>query len=143
MTNEELVLYTTASTRTYIDGSNIGLPVVYMSQEKDDRTEDRVTIQISHDLRRRGSANEDYALLLVTATVRTREVSTDVYYHARVCARVTDVLNKPFPCKRMGRKDLDRAVVGILRPVPAETITLGPAEPNASVIEAMFEYQPC
>lgn len=143
MTNENLILSCTASLRSYIDGSNIGLPVTYLSQEEDNRPTDQVMVELAYNLRRRGSAGEDYLVLSVTASIRTRHVETDVYYHARICARVVGILSQQFPCKDSGYKGASNAVVGSLRPIPLETTNLGPIKPNESIVEAMFEFQPC
>jgi hypothetical protein len=148
MTREDLTLYCTASFRKYFDACGIGLPVRYLQQgpEDEEKIEDEVQVIHAFEFPERGGRNEDYLLMHVRCLVKTKQVSTDIYYHTRLKARVADKLSRYISVLKIGSVGLSKASVGQLRPLPSTTLMIEPAEvdnPNASVVETTFEFQSC
>lgn len=151
MTKEELIIFITASFRKFLDQAGVGVPVRWLQQGEDGNppVEDEVQVLTSLSFPERGSKNEDYAILNVQVLVKTKVVPTDVYYHTRVKARVVSLFDKLINVYKIGGEDLriyDKTQAGILRRVPSETVTVTPTSidvPDASIVEAFFEYQPC
>lgn len=148
MTREDLILYCTASFRKYFDACGIGLPVRYMQQgpEDEDKIEDEVQVIFGYEFPDWGSRNEMYMILNVRCLVKTKQVPTDIYYHTRLKARVVDKLSRYINVTMIGSPGLSKSQVGQLRPLPSSTLMADPAQvdnPNASVVEAVFEFQSC
>lgn len=149
ISKELLTIYSVASIRKYIEAAGVGIQVAYlqMGDNGEAKTQDEVQVTTAISFPRRGSATETYAIVNVTALVKTKIVPTDVYYHTRIKARVAEVLDKCIPVLKVGGLDAvlyDKSQVGILRRCPTETMTLHPAGidiPDASVIEAYYEFQ--
>lgn len=154
ISRELLTIFSVASIRKYMEAAGIGVQVTYMQEGDNGEVSSRDEVQVSTALNfiPRGSATELYGIVNITALVKTKIVPTDVYYHTRIKARVAEVLSHVIPLLRIGggeAPDLTiytKAQVGILRPVPSETLTIRPAgldSPDSSVIEAFYEMQEC
>lgn len=150
MTLEDITIFTIASIRKYVSQAPIGVPLVWLQQafEQDEKRQDEVQILTSLQFPPRGGKGEIYGIVNVQALVKTKVVSTDVYYHTRIKARLLDVLDKTIPLLRVGGEPpkYDKSQWGILRRIPSESITITPTAidvPDASVVEAFYEIQPC
>lgn len=152
---EAMTIYTLASLRKFLQASGIGVPVTFLQQgdEKDTTRQDEVQVLTSLQFPPRGGKNELYGIVNIQALVKTKIVSTDVYYHTRVKARVADILSKPIPLLKIGGEEpeqfgvvFDKSRWGVLRKIPSETITITPTSidvPDASLVEVFYEIQPC
>lgn len=146
---EDLTIFTMASMRSFYDKQDWGIPVTYLQQEEIGNVDVKDEIQIQTQLRfpQRGAKDEAYGLVFVRALIKTRPMPTDVYYHVRAKARVTQILSEVIPLKRLGGTDMtifNGRQCGILRRLPTNTITVTPAAidvPNASIADAVYEIQ--
>lgn len=148
MTTEILTIAITASIRKHFKEAPIGLPLLWEQQAFDGeaKIQDQVQFLSQIDFPKRGSKNEAYAIVNITALVRTKDVPTDVFYHTRMKARVAAAMDQSIPVTKRGTEGWDKSSLGILRRVPTETLSLAPANvnvPDATVIEAFYEFLPC
>jgi hypothetical protein len=151
MNKEHLTIFTVASIRKFILAAGVGVPVRFMQQGDtgEANVQDEVQVLVNLQFPDRGTKNEMYGIVNITALVKTKIVPTDVYYHTRIKARVADVLDRVIPLLRIGGEDdliYTKGQFGILRRVPTDTMTIsatGEGNPDASVVEAFYEIQPC
>jgi hypothetical protein len=152
MNKEHLIIWIVASIRKHLLSSDMGLPVRFIQQHVEQEPQITDTVQIlinGPDFPRIGSSKETYAYVKLEALAKTKVVSTDVYYHTRVKARVADVLSRDIPVLKIGGTDAtvyDKSQIGFLRPVPTESLKITPVGvdvPDASLVESVFELKLC
>lgn len=150
MTLEDILVFTEASIRKYFSQAPLGVPVVWLQEafERDEERQDEVQILTRLEFPPRGGKNEIYGIVNIQAMVKTKVVATDIYHHTRTKARLLDVMDKPIPLKKLGGEDakFDKSQWGILRKIPTASFTVTPTSidvPDASVVEAFYEIQPC
>lgn len=148
---EHLVIFTVASIRKYLSANTVGVPVTFLQQgdEKDKPVQDEVQVLTSIELPRTGSRIEQDGIVNLQCLVKTKIVPTDVYYHTRVKARLTGILDKVIPLYKIGGEDTrvyDKTQWGFLRRIPSDTIRITPTSidvPDASLVEVFYEIQLC
>lgn len=146
---DDLTIFTLASMRSFYEKQDWGIPVTYLQQEElgNVNVKDEIQIQSQLTFPERGAKYEVYGLVFVRAFVKTRNIPSDVYYHTRAKARVTQILGETIPLLRVGGPDLTRFTGhqwGILRRLPSSTIKVTPTAidvPNASVVDVVYEIQ--
>lgn len=147
--HEELTIWAHATLTAYFKKQEFGLPVVMKTQaaEKDTPNAENVQILIDGpDFSRRGTRNERMAIVFVKIFVNTAYKPTDIYHHVRVKARVVEAVSKEIPLKRFATENFDGMIVGKLRPVPTESITVTTVsvdEPDGSLVEATYCLEIC
>lgn len=146
---EDLTIWSLASLTKYFKGYNFGVPVKIIGQapEKDDPKAHELRIIFDGpDFSRQGTKNERYGVIHVKVFVNTTYVPTDIYYHIRLKAKVAEAMMQEVPLQRLGAETYDKAMVGILRPLPTESLTITTVsveEPDASLVDGTFCIELC
>jgi hypothetical protein len=149
VTQEELTLWIHASLNKFINQADFGVPrrLFMQGREKEAETEDEIQIIIKNmNFPRIGTKNEIYCIINLEAIVKTRRVDSDIYYHQRVKARAGSILNQEIPIYKIGDPKYNKARVGLLRPVPSQTLGIGSLsseEPFLSRITVVLEFHSC
>jgi hypothetical protein len=147
--HEELTLWSLASLTKYFKSRDFGVPVKIANQalEKDDPKPNELQIIFDGpDFVRIGTKNERYGVIHVRVFVNTTYVPTDIYHHIRLKAKVAEAMMQEVPLQRLGAATYDKAVVGFLRPVPTESVTIttiSVEEPDASLVAGTFCIELC
>jgi hypothetical protein len=147
--HEELTIWSHATLTAYLKKQELGLPVVMKTQavEKDTANAENVQVLIDGpDFSRRGTRNERLAVVFVKIYVNTAYKPSDIYHHLRVKARVVQAVSQDIPLKRFATANFDGMIVGKLRPVPTESITVTTVsvdEPDASLVEVAYCIEIC
>ncbi len=147
-TEEDFFIWITASVRQYFVKGGLGLPLTWLQQgaEADVKPNVNGSIELlihGPNFVKKGSKSEIYADVMVTATLRTRQVDNDLYYHQRILARLSKLMNASIPILKTGDVKYDKSSVGFLKYLQTETIVVGVKEPNASVIDQAYELEIC
>lgn len=115
--------------------------------EKDEKTPHEIQIIFDGpDFNRQGTRDEKYGVIHIRVFVNTTYVPTDVYYHIRLKAKVAQAMLQEIPLLRLGAQTYDKMLVGVLRPLPTESLTIttvGVEEPDASLVEGTFCIELC
>jgi hypothetical protein len=146
---EELTIWTHATLSAFLRKQDFGLPVVMKTQAEEKDTPNAENVQVlidGPDFSRRGTRNERLATVFVKLYVNTAYKPTDVYHHVRVKARIIEAVSQDIPLKRFATQNFDGMIVGKLRPLPTESITVTTVsvdEPDGSLVEVAYCLEIC
>lgn len=147
--HEDLTIWAIASLTKYFKTQEFGLPVSFKQQapEQDDPNANNIQIMLEGpDFSRAGTKNERYGVVHVRVFINTQYVPTDIYFHTRLKAKVISSMQQEIPLQRIGAESYDKMLVGVLRPIPSQSVTVTAVsveEPDGSLVEGTFCIELC
>lgn len=147
---ESLAFNSIASIVKYFKTANIGLPIEILQTTEEvepDSHPGRVQLLISGpDFNRDGTRGEYYADIMLQAYISSQVIPNDIYFHARIKARMIGIMEQVIPIYDMNAVGSPKPQVAIIVPMKHESIQVMPAviQPkHASTIVRQYTLEVC